>query len=399
LACVKFWSNPIEKICHLYIHFPFCASKCHYCSFYSIGYNPDYYDSYIKSLRNEFDYYSDLYDFSELSTIYIGGGNPCINEELTANINKILLSKATSLDSIKEYTIEGNPISINKTIVRSLKDNYINRISLGIQSFTERALTFANRLYQTKDIVCNSLDILNESFSNISIDIINNLPESNVDYDIKELESVIINFENVRHISFYDLSIDEGTVFYNNRFINNKDLDKKRDRYEKKFIELISKYNFNRYEVSNFSQIGFESKHNIGYWKYKNFLGLGPSAHSLINNMRIENSADFGLYTSGGVNGKFEYKKNIQLSRIEQIEEYIMMGLRLVEGINIKEINSRFEIDLLKILESRIGKIFESKLLILDDNNRLKTTSAGMQMLNKILIDIFLVLEEKSIFS
>lgn len=394
MAYVKFWSNPIEKICHLYIHFPFCVSKCHYCSFYSIGYSTDYYNLYIKSLKNEFDYYSDLYDFSELSTIYIGGGNPCINEELTADINKIL-SKTIDLDSIKEYTIEGNPVNINDVISCFLKDNYINRISLGIQSFTERALTFANRLYQTKDIVCNSLGILNESFSNISIDIINNLPEANIDYDIKELENVIVNFENVRHISFYDLSIDEGTVFYNNRFIiNNKEHEKKRSHYEKKFVKLIGKYDFNKYEVSNFSQIGFESKHNIGYWKYKNFLGLGPSSHSLINNMRIENSPDFGLYM-GGINGKFDYKKNILLTQVEQIEEYIMMGLRLIEGINIKEINSRFEIDLLKILESRIDKILELKLLILDDNNRLKTTSAGMQMLNKILIDIFLVLEKK----
>ncbi|HNZ27419.1 MAG TPA: radical SAM family heme chaperone HemW [Spirochaetota bacterium] len=393
MAYVKFWSNSIENIRHLYIHFPFCASKCRYCSFYSIEYSPDYYELYIKSLKNEFDYYSDLYDFSELSTIYVGGGNPCVNEELTSDINKIL--SPIPLSSIKEYTIEGNPVNINSSIVCLLKDNYINRVSLGVQSFTDKALTFANRLFQMKDIVDNSLSILNERFTNISIDIINCLPYADIERDTNEIGRVIDQFDNVRHISFYDLSIDEGTVFYDKRFaLNIKELEKKRNRYEKKFTELISGYNFNRYEVSNYSQNGFESLHNLGYWKYKNFLGLGPSAHSLIDNLRIENSPDFGLYVSDK-NGKFSYKKNIRLTKVEQIEEYLMMGLRLVEGINIKDINDRFEIDLLKILENIIENLVKSKLLILDNNSaRLKTTTAGMQTLNKILVDIFLHLEE-----
>jgi len=348
---------------------------------------------YIKSLKNEFDYYSDLYDFSELSTIYVGGGNPCVNEELTSDINKIL--SPIPLSSIKEYTIEGNPVNINSSIVCLLKDNYINRVSLGVQSFTDKALTFANRLFQMKDIVDNSLSILNERFTNISIGIINCLPYADIERDTNEIGRVIDQFDNVRHISFYDLSIDEGTVFYDKRFaLNIKELEKKRNRYEKKFTELISGYNFNRYEVSNYSQNGFESLHNLGYWKYKNFLGLGPSAHSLIDNLRIENSPDFGLYVSDK-NGKFSYKKNIRLTKVEQIEEYLMMGLRLVEGINIKDINDRFEIDLLKILENIIENLVKSKLLILDNNSaRLKTTTAGMQTLNKILVDIFLHLEE-----
>lgn len=396
MAIVKFWSDSIEKIYHLYIHFPFCSSKCHYCSFYSVGYNPEYYDLYIKSLRNEFYYYSDLYDFSELSTIYIGGGNPCINKDLSAEINKILHS-FIPFDSIKEYTIEGNPVNINEVIAHSLKNNYVNRMSLGIQSFTDRALKFANRLCQTKHIVGNSLGILNKYFSNISIDIINSLPHADIELDIKELERSISGFDNIRHISFYDLSIDEGTVFFKKPLINYKELEKKKDRFEKKFTELIGRYNFNKYEVSNYSQVGYESLHNLGYWKYKNFLGLGPSAHSLIGNTRVENSPDFKLY-SDGVNRNFSYKKNIKLTQIEQVEEYLMMGLRLVEGVNIQDINSRFDIDLLKVIDNQIDKMLGSKLLILD-NNCLKTSDAGMRSLNKILVDLFLTLENNPITS
>lgn len=337
-----------------------------------------------------------MYDFSELSTIYIGGGNPCINEDLSADINKILHS-FIFLGSIKEYTIEGNPVNINEVIVRLLKSNYVNRISLGIQSFTDRALKFANRLYQTNDIVDSTLGILNKYFSNISIDIINSLPHADIELDIKELERSISGFDNIRHISFYDLSIDEGTVFYNKPLINYKELEKKKDLYEKRFTKLIGRYNFNKYEVSNYSQVGYESLHNLGYWKYKNFLGLGPSAHSLIGNTRVENSPDFKLY-SDGVNRNFSYKKNIKLTQIEQVEEYLMMGLRLVEGVNIQEINSRFDMDLLKVIDNQIDKMLGSKLFILD-KNCLKTSDAGMRSLNKILVDLFLTLENNQITS
>jgi len=372
--------NYIES---LYVHYPFCLSKCHYCGFYSTIYDKKIEYLYLNSLENELKYYFNEYDFSQLKTIYIGGGNPGLNSDFIVEINRILYS-IIDLNCILEYTIECNPLNISENFLDNCKKNNINRISIGIQTFSDTSLNFANRTNQSREVLDNAFNLLKEYNFNVSIDLINGLPYSNINKDLCFIKKFLSSYDFINHLSFYDLSIDEGSIFYKNKICGLS--EKEKNIYEKELKKLLTLYGLKKYEVSNYSKKGFESIHNKTYWKYENYLGVGPSAHSTIDNLRIENHKDLDRYISG------DYGNSFCLSKKEQIEEFLLMGLRLKEGIEIKKINNRFEIDFLNIFQDVVDKYIINKCLMVN-KKFIKITNRGEKILNKILLDFFVELD------
>jgi len=318
-------------------------------------------------------------------TIYIGGGNPASDPQM---LNKIiqLLQKKLTLTCMKEYTIECNPLNINKELIVVFKDFSITRVSMGIQSFTQEALEYSNRKNQSINVIHNALSLLEEIDINISIDLISALPKTDILYDKKELINLLNTYKKINHVSLYDLSIDEGSYFYENKpLIDSPDF---LNKYEIEIQNILLKNGFNQYEISNYSRgITHESLHNKAYWKYKNYIGLGPGAHGKIDSMRHENLKSIDNYNSENINS---YKISSIIMPVEMLEEVLLMGLRINEGIELNLIKKLINDD--KKYENFITVIsyYSKNHYLLLKGESLYSTKKGWNILNTILVDLFI---------
>lgn len=313
-----------------YIHIPFCVKKCKYCSFVSFE-TLEKQKGYLYSLLKEIDYY---YKGESLKTFYIGGGTP---STISIKDLKMIVSKFNFTPEC-ERTIELNPNDVTNEYAKGLKEIGFNRVSLGSQTFDDNILKLIGRRH-TSDEIVNAVQILKKNgFENISLDLIYGLPEQTIEgfeSDLKQLFEL-----DVQHISLYGLKIDEGSYFYINEPDNLPDDDTQADMYL--LANKLAKENgFEHYEVSNYSKIGFNSRHNTNYWECGEYYGFGVSAHGFENGVRYSNKTVLEDYIQNPTDrefGKF-------LTKQEQLEERIFLGFRLEKGIDVGKINSEFEID------------------------------------------------------
>ena len=344
-----------------YIHIPFCKVKCPYCSFYKIiPKNKKIVEVFLNVLEYEIEENSGFYN-----TIFIGGGTPNFleNNELIKLFE--IIHKNIKLDSNYEWTIELNPELVNLDKLLIFKDYGINRLSLGIQSLNDNELKFYARLHRKKDIY-KKIDLIEKiGFDNVNVDIIFGLYSQTIE-EFKETLEEIAKFP-ISHISTYLLTIEEGTPFEK---LNVKILDD--EKLEKMFLirdEILEKFGFYRYEISNYAKKGFECKHNLIYWKRENYIGVGPSASSFIKpNIRYKNVENLNLYIE-------DYKKyrEFEILNEEQIKlEEIYLSLRLSEGYYVEN----FELN--ELLEPYL----EYK------NNRIKLKPKGIMLVDKLAIEL-----------
>lgn len=312
----------------VYLHIPFCLSKCKYCSFISFT-DISKKTGYLYSLLKEIDYY---YQNEPLDTIYFGGGTPSLMEisELNKLLNKFNLTKNT------EITIEVNPDSIDEKYLIGLKDIGFNRLSIGSQSFDDKLLKQIGRRHNSNQIF-HTIELAKKAgFENISVDLIYGLPNQTLEMFKKDLD--IINSLSIQHVSLYGLKIDEGCYFYKNYPQNLPDDDIQADMY----LTAIEKLkDFEHYEISNFAKRGFKSKHNLNYWKENEYYGFGIAAHGFIDGVRYSNYTKLDKYLENPV--EREYGKF--LTEQEKLEESIFLGFRIKEGIDTKTINEKYHID------------------------------------------------------
>ena len=312
----------------VYLHIPFCLSKCKYCSFISFT-DISKKTGYLYSLLKEIDYY---YQNEPLDTIYFGGGTPSLMKisELNKLLNKFNLTKNT------EITIEVNPDSIDEKYLIGLKDIGFNRLSIGSQSFDDNLLKQIGRRHNSNQIF-HTIELAKKAgFENISVDLIYGLPNQTLEMFKKDLD--IINSLSIQHVSLYGLKIDEGCYFYKNYPQNLPDDDIQADMY----LTAIEKLkDFEHYEISNFAKRGFKSKHNLNYWKENEYYGFGIAAHGFIDGVRYSNYTKLDKYLENPV--EREYGKF--LTEQEKLEESIFLGFRIKEGIDTKTINEKYHID------------------------------------------------------
>lgn len=355
----------------VYIHIPFCKSKCHYCSFVSypkLVLKKDY----LKVLEQEIN---SIYGGEPLNTLYFGGGTPSLLEpEEFLN-----LIKHFNITLETEITAELNPDDLSFGYLRSLYDVGINRISLGAQSFDDEILKLINRRHNSKQIIRAVENGKNAGFENISLDFIYGLPNQNENMFYDDLKKAVSL--GIKHISLYGLSIEENCYFHKNHPQNLPDDDGQADMYLGA-VELLKKSEFEHYEISNFAKSGFESKHNLNYWNNEEYYGFGCAAHGYLNEVRYGNQIKIEDYI------KNPLKRNEE--RIEtpkdKFEEEIFLGFRRMSGINIAQINSKFGINFeekyLKIL-----KKYEGLKLLKKTQNGYKLTPDGVLVSNSILAE------------
>jgi oxygen-independent coproporphyrinogen-3 oxidase len=367
----------VEIVHSLYIHVPFCRVKCPYCDFFSVP-NFSLFSDYKKAVLEELSLRSP--DFVPFPTIYFGGGTPSI---LDANFFYSILY---SVGQFSEVTVEINPEDARKDYLLALKEVGVNRISLGIQTFSDSLLKVLGRRQTSLENI-KSLETALSIFKNVSVDIIYGIPTQT----LKELEEdleMATSFP-IKHISTYALTIYEGTTF--------KDLEKAgklilpsdsvlSEMYY--FIkEFLTEKGFNHYEISNFSLPGFESKHNLSYWKLKNYLGIGASSASYIKSKWWRNISSVEKYILLLGNSKLPVEEEISYQEEQEKELKLLMGLRLTEGVDLKEIDLDERLKEKLKRSQRLKTLLEEEFLIFEEPI-LKLGEKGYFVSNTVISEV-----------
>ena len=358
----------------LYLHIPFCKSKCPYCDFFSFSGKDTEKEEYTKALKDRILRISNLQCKGD--TLYIGGGTPSV---LGAENLKTLVDtcKNDFLTDDAEITVECNPHGLNEDFFKTLYSCGVNRISMGLQSAVDSERRMLGRL-SDRNQVENAVKMAQRvGFSNITLDVMLGIPNQ-TEKSLNETLDFCISL-GVPHISAYMLKLEENTHFYKNQEkYNFPDDDLTADLYLQ-MCETLHSNGVMQYEISNFSKNGFESRHNLKYWHCEEYLGLGPSAHSFLNGKRFYFDRDFKAFMNGnspiddGVGGDFT--------------EYAMLNFRLVEGLNEDKVFERFGHNIPKEIYEK-SQIFIDNGYMLKNENGLALTRNGFLMSNSILAEI-----------
>lgn len=370
----------------IYIHIPFCKSKCFYCDFNSFHANNGEFEFYKNILIKEISSFEKLKNYN-IKSIFIGGGTPTIiPEEYINEILEAIFNYNINRDA--EITIEANPGTLTYEKLKNLKSFGINRLSIGVQSLNNKILKNIGRIHTKEEFLKNYEDAISVGFNNINLDLIFSLPDQKFS-EWKDTLKNIISL-NPKHISTYGLILEEGTKFYEmyqNGNLNLVDdyLDRKMYYYAK---EILSINGYEQYEISNFAKSGFESKHNIIYWTMENYKGFGLGAHSYLDGIRSSNTTNFNKYlNSDGDVSKLEDYKNI-LSEKDKIEEFMFLGLRLSKGISIEDFNKKFNKNIYDIYSDVIKNNLNKGLITVTD--RIYLTEKGKDISNTVMADFLL---------
>ena len=360
-------SNKTRFPLGIYIHWPYCLSKCPYCDFYSSAKKCKNEDELIESYCKDLEYYNSLNNNYNLQSIFFGGGTPSLIK--AKNIEK-LINKITSLwhfNSELEISLEANPNSNHSNMFKDLKSAGINRLSLGVQALNEKDLRFLGRTHQLDDAL-HAIDEIVNTFDNHSIDLIYARPQQKLTDWQQEL-NMATKF-GLKHISLYQLTIEDKTIFAK-KGIQALEENLASEMYT--FTqEFLNSHNYPQYEVSNF---GLPSIHNCGYWQGYDYIGIGNGAHGRIH---IDNK----LYATT------HHRQQELISDEERAEELIIMGLRILEGIDKQRFQQQSHIKFEDFINQKNLQKLLSQNLLINSPNHLRPTSQGLLVLNKIIYDL-----------
>ncbi len=370
----------------IYIHIPYCKQACHYCNYHfstSLKNKENVINSMVKEIEIKSIGYNDL-----IQTIYFGGGTPSFFE--TKEINKIINSifKKFKISPSPEITLEANPDDLSKTKLIELSESYINRLSIGVQSFNDEELKLMNRSHNSKEAK-NCIDYALKYYDNISIDLIFGMPNSN----LKTWESNLnhVTNWNLNHMSAYALTIEPKTAlesFVKKNIIKPLDEDLVFEQHEF-MCNKMSKHEYVNYELSSFAKKGYFSRNNSAYWLRKKYIGIGPSAHSFDGTYRSWNVSNNNLYIKHITNNKM-FSEREKLSIIDKYNEYVMTGLRTTWGISLTYLENNFGLFYKKHFENRIIKYVNTSLVVNKDNV-FTTTIKGKFLADGIASELFLI--------
>lgn len=364
----------------IYVHVPFCKSKCTYCDFASFPKETGKAEAYFACLYKELRYRADGLKNKKINTIYFGGGTPSFVEPKYIYGALKQIYTLYSVDKNAEITLEVNPGTINADKLKVYKNAGINRYSVGLQSANDETLRRLNRIHTLSDFEF-SMELLKEY--NTSVDVMIGLPDETFD-DVKKSIDAATAHENVKHVSLYALKAEEGTPMFT-RYLNGElpSEDEVADVYEKSVIYLKEK-GFNRYEVSNFCKDGYYSRHNMNYWKRGEYLGAGVGASSFINGRRFTETESIDEYVHCILSGKYPEVFSENVTEKDAKGEFAMLALRTCYGVDFKEYKSAFGTEFTSDFKSAINKNL-SYLDVFSD--RIKIKDEYLYVQNSILVD------------
>jgi len=368
----------------LYIHLPFCRSKCPYCDFNSYPLpEGNILENYLHALYEEIDIYSKSLKNHLFESIYLGGGTPTVLSGLSIyNLLNYCKSRFKT-DHSMEITIEANPGTIHRKKLEILFQSGINRLSLGGQSFNNALLKKIGRIHSAEDIIYSFLQAREIGFNNINIDIMYALP----DQSLKDLKITLRKAVKLKpeHVSLYGLTVSEGTKFYRDAQKNLLNLPSEDTEYEmfRWAINYLKKNKFEHYEISNFALYGKRSIHNQIYWNNLPYLGVGAGAFSYIHGYRYGNVKKPGDYIRRLSMGKLPIDQGERLSLKKKIAETVILSLRTCDGVNYKKYYQRFKINIPEVFGLQIKKLKKMKL-IEEDKDSFRLSKKGIFLANKV---------------
>jgi len=373
----------------IYIHIPFCRQACTYCNFF-FSTSLKQKESFLSALHQEILLPQDFIAHTEtIDTIYFGGGTPSLlkKEELQTIINTI--TKKFSVDNKAEITLEANPDDINETIVKEWMNMGINRLSLGIQSFSEAELKWMNRAHNATDSL-KSIDMIkNAGIENFSVDLIFGSPLLS-DNELKENATIIIE-KNIPHISCYALTVEPKTTLHH-LVKTNQSAPIDSEKQASQFLilsDLLESAGYEHYEISNYAKPGMRSKHNSSYWKGKAYYGFGPSAHSYDGyNKRRWNIANNALYIENIMKEEVVFEEEL-LTETQQINEFIMISIRTTEGIHLERVEQKFGKEKANNLLKKCSELIQSEKIHVKNNNIITLTKEGKLFADGIASELF----------
>lgn len=378
----------------LYIHIPFCKSKCYYCDFISFTNKDNYIDRYFKSLKKEILKYANENNILAkhsiekkylIKTIYIGGGTPSIINENHIKEIMELIKENFEIKSNAEITIEINPGTINRQKLIKYKDCGINRLSIGLQAVQNNLLKDIGRIHTYEEFI-NTYNIAREvGFNNINVDLMINLPYQTIE-DVKDSVNTILKIKP-EHISVYSLIVEENTKMYD--MVENNEVELSNDEIERQMYwyvkNTLEENDFIHYEISNFAKKGYESKHNMDCWNQNEYIGLGTAASSFLKDNRYSNIKDIEKYIenieSNNINQNYILEES--LNDKTRMDEYMILNLRKISGININDFKQKFNQNPIMTYCKILDKLTKEKLIEIDENY-IKLSNKGIDLANLV---------------
>ncbi len=370
----------------LYIHVPFCSSKCNYCDFNSFAGKINLAENYFKAMKKEIELYkAEMKDYL-IDTIFIGGGTPSVVNY--RYISEILENCRVEykLSENCEITIESNPGTLNNEKLRAYKSAGINRISMGLQAYQDKLLKYLGRCHSHKDFTESVQNARDAGIENINADVIFGIPGQTLD-DWKETLNYLISL-GINHISAYSLKIEEGTKFGSmeeeGSLVQVEDeLDREMYHYA---VDFLNGNGLKQYEISNFAKEGYECKHNLTYWKCIDYLGLGAGAHSCLKDIRFSNEISIEGYTDSLEREDKPVLERFPLEFSDKMSEFMFLGLRLTDGVNGKEFFERFNQNLFTKYSDSLENL-ENKGLVEIVGDSVKLTRLGFDLANQVFVE------------
>lgn len=372
----------------IYVHIPFCRHKCAYCNFYSVA-SGKYFSQFVPVLIKEINIQKDYLKGEEIETVYFGGGTPSLLK--TGEID-ILLDSIVKHFKHKiqlEITLEANPDDLTIAFLNEIKKTGINRLSIGIQSFFDDDLEYLGRIHNSNDAINCLINAMDVGFTNLTADLIYGIP-SLTNQKLKQNILKLVD-HNIPHISAYALTVEPKTTL-ETWIKKSKRIPVDEEKAIEQFYltsEILSKAGYLQYEISNYCLKGFEAKHNSNYWDRKNYLGIGPSAHSFNGSSRRWNVSNISKYIDGVKSTNPNYEEEI-LDENQKFNEYIMTSLRTMWGCNLELVRKEFGEEKYRGLISFSEKFIDQKLLELKSNHLL-LTSKGKAFADGIASELFIV--------
>lgn len=376
----------------LYIHIPFCKSKCIYCDFYSLPRAEEEMDHYVAALRRHLEEIAPRCAGWKVDTIYFGGGTPSYLgvKRLKAILKTVMKRYDVSREA--EITLEANPDSIGDwRVVRSLRRAGFNRISLGVQSANDAQLRAIGRIHTFSQVVEAVENIRKGGIENLSLDLIYGLPGQKMEDWKDTLEKVAAL--NPQHISCYGLKVEEGTPLYERQeTMDLPDDDQQADMYLWT-VARLPELGYGHYEISNFARPGMESRHNMKYWLLQPYAGFGPGAHSDFGDVRYAYVRDLAAYCRGVEQGGDILSEQERIAPRDRDLEYLMLGLRTMRGIEKREFENRFCLPFSPV--QAVLERFEKSGHALQTEGRWHLTAEGFLVSNGIILAVLEALTEE----
>lgn len=365
----------------IYIHIPFCKQKCYYCDFVSYCNKDNLIEKYIQAVKKEIQLQEII---KEIDTIYIGGGTPSYIE--AKYIKEILEEiKTKNISKEAEITIEVNPGTVTLEKLQEYKNCGINRLSIGLQSTQNNLLKTIGRIHNFEEFLETYKMARKIGFKNINVDLMLGLPNQKIS-DLKESLEKVLELKP-EHISVYSLIVEENTpiadkIEKNELILPEEETERNMYWYVKNTLELNG---FHHYEISNFAKKGFESKHNLNCWEQQEYIGIGTSAHSYVENVRYSNTENLEKYIDNIEQGTPENNKIIHEVQNEndKKKEFMLLGLRKIDGIKISEFKKVFGDNPIYLFRNELKKLSDEELIEIDDDI-IRLTNKGIDLANLV---------------